>query len=208
MKKAFLIAALGMVVGGTCMSQRNNDALGGAMNNTEDFDDAMESFERGGATNAEEYFFGVQAMVVIIDVKLRAVEYLDSMDAKPEEITSHCDDMLKLIKNCKKAMQRYEGKGWTMQDKLQALTIEWVDAVKMLVNNYIKPLAIPFSIPDKDWKDADFDFYDKYLAAYEIYLEIDNRWVDFQYEFAAANGFELSAETIDMDPLIKEEVGQ
>jgi hypothetical protein len=207
MKKSFLLLPLGFAFLASCGNSTNNDALNQIMDDKDDFDAATVSFEDGGATNGEEYFFGVQAEVVEIDVKLREVENLDEQDATTEEFGTHFDTMLVMIDDCKKAMKQYEGKGWPKQDELQALTVEWVDAVKGLINDHLKPLAAPMSIPDDQWEDADFEKYDAYLVAYETYLEVDSRWVDFQYEFASANGFQLSDETIDMDALIEEDMG-
>lgn len=34
------------------------------------------------------------------------------------------------------------------------------------------------------------------------FLEVDAEWVAFQYKFAAANGFILSTQTIDVDTLL------
>lgn len=208
MKKSFLLLPLGLAFMASCGNQPDNDALNQIMESQDDFQEATVSFEDGGATNGEEYFFGVQAEVVEIDLKLREVENLDEMDATVEEFNTHYDTMLVMVEDCKKAMDKYKGKGWPKQDELQALTIEWVDAVKGLVNDYLKKLAAPMSVPDDQWKDADFDLYDEYLLAYETYLEVDSRWVDFQYEFASANGFQLSDETIDMDALIEEDMAQ
>lgn len=208
MKKSFLMLPLGLAFLASCGNQPDNEALNQIMEDNTDFVEATVSFEEGGATNGEEYFFGVQAEVVEIDVKLREVENLDEMDATAEEFGIHYDTMLVMIEDCKTAMKQYEGKGWPKQDQLQALTIEWVDAVKGLVNDHLKALAAPMSIPDDQWKDKDLELYDEYLVAYEAYLEIDSRWVDFQYEFADANGFELSSETIDTDALIEEDMAQ
>jgi hypothetical protein len=195
MKKILLVALLGLAFSVSGLSQRRNDALNQIMEDKEDFDAAMLSFQQGNAKNGEEYFFGVQAGVVWIDVKLRSIEYLDSMDVKAKVLNAHLDVMLTMIEDCKRAMVQYEGKGWKKQNELRSLTIEWLNAVKMLVNDHLRGLALPMSIPDKKWKDAYYDAYDAYLAAYEIYLEIDSRWVDFQYEYAEANGFALSDET-------------
>jgi len=208
MKKSFLLLPLGFAFLASCGNQPDNDALNQIMDDKEDFEAAVVSFEDGGATNGEEYFFGVQAEVVDIDVMLREVESFDETDASKEEFAIHYDTMLVMIDDCKKAMKQYEGKGWPKQEQLQALTVEWVDAVAALVNDYLKPLAAPMSIPDDQWKDKDFELYDEYLLAYEAYLEIDSRWVDFQYEFATANNFQLSDETIDMDALIEEDMAQ
>lgn len=207
MKKSFLYLPLSLAFLASCgESQSNSDALNQIMNDQEDFQEATVSFEDGGATNGEEYFFGVQAEVVEIDVKLREIDNLDEMDATEAEFKEHLDTMVIMIDACKKAMDLYKGKGWPKQDELQALTVEWVDAVKGLIDNHLRGLAAPMSIPDDQWTDANLEAYDAYAVAYEEYLEVDSRWVDFQYTYAAANGFQLSSETIDMDALIEEDM--
>jgi len=205
MKKLFLMP-LGLAFLASCGNSVDNTALQTPMEDKEDFEEATVSFEDGGATNGEEYFFGVQAEVVEIDVMLREVDNFDEIDASEEEFNIHYDTMLVMIENCKKAMNLYDGKGWPMQQDLEDLTIEWLDAVAGLVNDYLYKLAKPMSVPDDKWKDADFDLYDEYLVALEAYYEVDNRWVDMQYTYAEANGFELSDETIDMDAMIEEDM--
>ncbi|MBK6527137.1 MAG: hypothetical protein IPG07_17260 [Crocinitomicaceae bacterium] len=210
MKKLFLILPLGLGFVSSCgnsgETEVNNDALNEVMESQDDFVEATISFEEGGATTGEEYFFGVQAEVVEIDVKLREIDDLDEMDATEEEFTTQLDTMLAMIEHCKKAMDLYAGKDWPKRQELHDLTIEWVDAVAMLVNDHLRGLAKPMSTPDDKWTKKENALYDKYLDAYEVYSEIDGRWVDFQYVYADANGFELSDEGIDMDALIEEDM--
>lgn len=206
-KKLFIYPAVAaMLVACGSGTTVNNDALNTVMETNDDFQEATVSFEDGGATNGEEYFFGVQAEVVEIDVKFREVDVLDEEDAAPEEFYAIYDTMIVMIADCKKAMDLYNGKGWPKQKELQELTIEWVNGVQDLVDNYLRDLAVPMSIPDEEWSDKDMKLYEKYAEAYDKYLEVDGRWVDFQYEYAAANNFELSDETIDADALVEEDL--
>jgi len=200
--------ALGLVssCGNSEETEVNNDALNEVMESQDDFVEATISFEEGGATTGEEYFFGVQAEVVEIDVKLREIDDLDEMDASEEEFTTQLDTMLAMIDHCKKAMDLYAGKDWPQRQELHDLTIEWVDAVAMLINDHLRALAKPMSTPDDKWTKKENALYDKYLDAYDVYSEVDGRWVDFQYVYADANGFELSDEGIDMDALIEEDM--
>lgn len=204
-KKIFVIAGLGLFLLNSC-GNSNSDALNQVMETKDDFEEAALSFEEGGATNGEEYFFGVQAEVVDIDVKLREIETMDEEDATESEFNSHFDEMLSMIEECRKALDLYSDETWPKRQQLHDLTLEWVAGVEGLINNHLVNIAAALGTPDEDWSDADFDSYDEYLTAYDEYLEIDNRWVDFQYEFAAANGFQLSDETIDMDALIEEDL--
>jgi hypothetical protein len=206
MKKLFLLILFGFAFSAPGASQPDDTALHGYIDDKEEYRVAMSSFHQGKATNAEEYFFGILAQVVWIDVKYNAVAYLDSANVNPNVFELHFDYMNSMIEDCKRAMKIYEGKGWKRQEELQQLTIEWLDAMMLLVNNYMRPLAKSMSIPENEWKDADHALYDKYITAREDYFEVDTRWVDFQYIYAHANGFELSDETIDLDPLIQQDI--
>lgn len=206
MKNIFLVLPIGIALLASCGGNTNNDALNEIMETKDDFDEAAVSFEKGGATNGEEYFFGVQAEVVEIDMKLREVDNLDEMDATEEEFKAHYDEMLEMVEHCKTAMNLYTGNDWPKRQELHDLTVEWVDGIKALINDYLLALAKPMSIPDEEWTDDDIALYDAYAEAYDAYIEIDNRWVDFQYTYASANGFELSDEGIDMDALIEEDM--
>ena len=101
MKKLFLILPLGLGLVSSCgnsgETEVNNDALNEVMEDQDDFVEATISFEEGGATTGEEYFFGVQAEVVEIDVKLREIDDLDEMDA----LLSHIDSFKIFLKRQK-----------------------------------------------------------------------------------------------------------
>lgn len=206
MKKLTALLVFTFLFSLTGLCQLEMDSMDVLIESGDDFSQASIDFAKGEATNGEEYFFGVLSAVIGIDVKFNAITVLDEIDAHPDEFITYLDTIIVLIEDCKAAMKLYEGKGWNNQEKLQALTIEWVDAVKTLVVDHLYGLVVPFSTPDEDWKKADTKLYDNYILALEYYYEVDTRWVDFQYEFAAANGFELSTETIDVDALIEEEM--
>jgi hypothetical protein len=210
MKKLLFMLPLGLGLVSSCGNsgdtEVNNDALNEVMESQDDFVEATISFEEGGATTGEEYFFGVQAEVVEIDVKLREIDDLDEMDATEEEFTTQLDTMLVMIEHCKKAMDLYAGKDWPKRQELHDLTIEWVDAVAMLINDHLRGMTKVMSVSSDDLSKKELALYDKYNKAYEIYDEVDGRWIDMQYEYADANGFELSDEGIDMDALIEEDM--
>lgn len=209
MKKFYLvgIVATGLLLG-SCgeQSSSNDDILGEVLTDKEDFDAAVKSFGEGGATDGREYFDGVLAEVVGVDVKFREVLSLDEMDASEEEITAVLDSAVHKIKEGREALNLYADKNWPKRAEMHDLTMEWFTSIEGLINNYLYKLAGPMSKPDDTWTDADYDLYDEYADAYENgYLEVDNRWVDFQYEYADANNFEISG-TIDEEALVEEEL--
>lgn len=206
MKKIFFLLVPGLLFSVSVFGQRNNDALDGSANDKEAYRNATMDFYHGKARTGEEYFFGILAAVVWIEVKWNGMEHLDSIDAKPEVFETHYDVMISMIEDCRMGMKQYEGRGWAKQKELQDLTVEWLNAMKVLVNDHLRPLAQAMSIKDKKWTDADHAAYDNYLEALEIYYEVDNRWVDFQYVYAKANRFELSDQTIDLTPLMEEDI--
>lgn len=209
MKKVYLagIAATALFLGSCGENSSSDDnILGEVLTDTEDFDAAIKSFGEGGATDGREYFDGVLAEVVEVDVKFREVLSLDDMDATEEEIVHVLDSAIHKIAEGRRALKLYEGENWPKRAEMHDLTIEWFDAVEDLINDYLYDLAGPMSTPDEEWTDENFAFYDEYVDAYEAgYLEVDSRWVDFQYEYAAANGFEISG-TIDEDAMVEEQL--
>ena len=191
----------------SCGGGTENNALDDRLEDKEDFDAAAVSFADGEATTGEQYFFGVLAEVVKVDVKVLEIDDLDEMDAELSIFNETLDSCLVLIKDTRKALDLYKDKSWPKREKLHDLTNEWLSTVENIVNTYLRPLAPAMAKADEEWTDADFDLYDKYVEALDVYDEVDGRWVDFQFEFAKANGFELSeTETIDMDALVEEEM--
>jgi len=208
MKKILLILpAIALFIGSCGNQEVANDALDTKMEDKDDFDDAIVSFADGEATTGEQYFFGVQAEVVEIDVKLREMEDLDAMDAPVSDFNASMDEMIEMINGTRKALDLYKTKDWPKRQELHDLTIEWVAGVETLVNDYLRDLAEPLSGPDDNWSDSNLELYEKYIEAEEtFYADIDDRWVQFQDVFAAANGFELSDEAIDMEALIEDDL--
>ncbi|MEX1000549.1 MAG: hypothetical protein WDZ35_00390 [Crocinitomicaceae bacterium] len=170
-----------------------------------DFDKTAKSFSEGGAKTGREYFLGVQAEVIEVDVKLREVNKLDQNNVAEEKIISVLDTALALIKDAKKAMEVYEAGTWPKQDELHQLTIDWFDVVADLIENHLYELAEPMSRPDDTWTDEEIARYDVYSEAYNSFYEIDNEWIDFQTVYADANNFKLKG-TIDEDAMVDEEV--
>lgn len=182
-----------------------SNALNERLENKDDFDAAAVSFSNGEASTGEQYFFGVLADVVKVDAKVLEIDNLDDKDAELSVFNETLDSCLILIKDTRKALDLYKDKTWPKREKLHDLTIEWLSTVENIVNTYLRQLAPAMAVADEEWTDADFDLYDKYVAALEVYDEVDGRWVEFQFEFAKANDFELNeTETIDMDALVEE----
>jgi hypothetical protein len=207
MKKLFYVLPIASVMFLTACGEgdSSSDALDGEMTESGDFDAAVASFSEGGATDGEEYFSGVLAEVVEVDVKFREIKELDEIDATEEEITGVLDDAVQMIKDARAAMDLYTDKDWPKRAELHDLTLEWFSTVEALMNDYLYDLAEPMSRPDDTWTDEEIAFYEEYTVAYEGFYEVDSEWVEFQHEYAAANGFVLSG-TIDEDALVEEEV--
>lgn len=206
--KKILIAIPALALFFTACGDGKENNLENLLQDKEDFDKATVTFEEGGAENGEQYFFGVQAEVIEVDVKFREVEILDEENASVEKINAALDSVLVIIKDAKKSMKQYNGKDWPLQDELNDVTEEWFDGIKMLVDDYLRPLAPAFAKADEDWTDDEIDLYTEYLDAYDEYLEVDEEWVNFQYEYADANGFTFGAETIDVDALVEEDMNK
>jgi hypothetical protein len=206
MKKLLFMLPVSALFLASCGGGNEETALDEPLETQEDFEAAVGSFADGEATTGEDYFFGVLAEVIEVDVKFNEIDRLDEMDAEVAQFNEVIDSGLILINDGRKALDLYKDKDWPKRQQLHDLTMEWFASMEGLFNNHLKGLAGPMSKPDADWTDADTKLYDDYLAALEGYYEVDGRWVDFQYEFAAANGFELSDETIDVDALVDEDM--
>lgn len=205
MKKVFLAGLTAVLFLGSCGESADSDALTGALTDASDVQEAVKSFADGGATNGEEYFSGILAAVVDVDVKLREVMRMDEMDSPEDKINDVLDSTLAKIDAGRNAINVYKSESWPKRAEFHTLTMEWFATVENLVNDYLIDLAEPMSRADDTWSQEELDFYDEYLVAYEAYLEVDGRWVDFQYVYAAANGFTIEG-TIDEEAMVDEEL--
>ena len=206
--KKFLIAipAAAMLLA-SCGGGSHNDALEAQIDTLDEILAAGGSFNEGNAATAEQYFFGVQAEVVEIDIKMAEIDKLDQMDADVEEFNAVIDSALHIMTECRKAMALYEDKNWAKKDKLNELTHEWFDGMVDIINNYVKDLAEPMSRPDEDLTDDEFDLFAEYYAALEeFYADIDMRWVEFQYEYGDEHGIVFGDESYDVEELAEEEM--
>lgn len=206
MKKFLVAIPMAALFLASCGS--NDTALEDALESIEDFNDATNSFADGNAKTGEEYFQGLLASVIAADVKYREMEELDKMDASEKEITGALDSCIVIMNDARKALNKYKSKDWPKRAEFHDLTLEWFDGLEGLIKNYMRPLAKAMSKPDEDWTDEEYDLYAEYEEAYDDFLEIDERWVAFQHEYAAANGFVLGTNTIDVDALVEEDMAK
>ncbi len=178
------------------------NTLDSSMVELPDFVMSCEAFEQGEASTGEQYFTGLLAEVIRIDVYYQKMIAADNRDASAQTITSIIDSALISIESTRKALDVYLDKDWPKRKTFHYLTIQWIEAMEAMLINYAKPLTIPMSRPDETWTDQEIEIYDEWLSTYELYLELDSHWVAFQNEYAEANGFTLGTETIDIDELM------
>lgn len=199
MKKSVLL--LFVFLGATFAGFAQDNPLDRSNRTEAEFEESAACFLAGDATNGEEYFVGVLAYLIIIESNLKMVQVLDERDAPLSEFKAVISKNKSLQKDARKALDIYEDKTWPKRDQMHEITMEWLNSVDGLFKNYIKKLAEPMSRPDDTWSEKELDFFDnEYIAAYDAYLQVDSRWVDFQYKFAEANGFVIKG-TVDMDGL-------
>lgn len=174
------------------------------MNSNEDFVSAVELFYDGEASSGKEYYAGVLAEVVLIDLKYRIMEELDNVDASEREILNSINNCLDQINHCRFAIKQYADKKWPEKDELNRLTHRWINSIESMMDDYAKPLAAPMAKPDEEWNDEEFELYERWNDSYDAFLIVDDEWVQFQYVYAIANGFILDDETIDIDGMVEE----
>lgn len=206
MKRLLLFVPVVAMMMASCGS--SDTSLDEVLEDINDIDNAANSFAEGNAKDGEEYFSGLLAEVIEVDVKYREMEELDMQDASEKEITAVLDSCLLSIKEAKKALNLYKDKDWPKRAEFHDLTLEWFAGIENMVKKYAKPLAAAMAKPDEDWTDDEYDLYDQWQEDYDEFLDLDNRWVEFQHEYAAANGFMLSSETIDVDALVEEDMNK
>jgi|GEM_PF-3349360 len=169
----------------------------------DDFKENARTLSNGEATDAVTYFDGVFGYIIQIDAHFNSFTALDEEDAALTEFNLTINLCRSLIFDLRKAMVLYQDKRWEKKSEFDKLTHKWVGIVEKILDKYIVQLAEPMSKPDSEWSDKELKlFNDKYLSAYETYLEIDQEWVDFQRIFANANYFTLGPE-VDADSILK-----
>jgi len=155
------------------------------------FEQVLVGFENGNANSAIAYFEGCLAGLVLVENDFYRFEDLDEVNAPLSEFTAASDRCLARIERTKNALKGYELETWPLREEMAIKTRNWLSIVKRLVTTYLIELSEPLSRSDDTWSDEDHDLYDRYAEEYEVYLVIDQDWVDFQYEFAEANDFEI-----------------
>lgn len=206
MKKIYLAGLAAMLVLGSCGGSETSGDINADLNTNAGVQEAAISFGEGGATNGLEYFNGLLSAVVAVDVKFNEIEKLDDMDASVGKINATIDSTFAKIAQGRAAIDLYNDKSWPKRGEFHKLTEEWFNVIERITKDYLVALAEPMSRPDDTWTDAELELYDAYALAFDDYYEVDQRWVDFQEIYAAANNFEIGG-TIDEEALIEEELG-
>jgi hypothetical protein len=161
-------------------------------------------FAMGKAETGLEYFQGVLAGIVLADLDMRRLDILDDQNAAVNEFVENGKLCLMHVASLRESMAFYTTANWPLISKFNELTIAWLDCVEKLVNDYHFKLAASYSKADEDWTDADWDLYEEYLVVLDNYYAIDDEWVEFQYAYAEANGFEIGF-IIDEDAMLDTE---
>ena len=169
-----------------------------ALEDKVEYEENALEFARGEAVDGEKYFEGILAAVVLVDADLRNSIVLDDTGAGLDEIMANIKSCLVNIETARASLALYTTKTWPLRSEFHDLTLKWLKSVEGLMTDYLTELAEPMSRPDSTWSQAELDFYETYIVAYDEYLKVDSDWVDYQYVFAAENGFEISG-TIDVD---------
>lgn len=205
MKKVYLAGLAAMLVLGSCGGSETAGDINADLTSSEGLQEASLSFGEGGANSGLEYFNGLLSAVIAVDIKFNEIEKLDEMDASLEQINATIDSTFSKINQGRAAINLYKNESWPKRAEFHTLTEEWFNVIERITKDYLVDLAEPMSRPDETWSDSEFEFYDEYVIAYDDYLEVDQRWVDFQEVYAAANNFEIGG-TIDEEALMEEEL--
>ncbi|MFT4602003.1 MAG: hypothetical protein ACI857_002189 [Arenicella sp.] len=205
MKKLFYVLPLAVLL--MSCGEGSSDDLDITENSSiDEINEAAASFNDGGATDAETYFQGLVAEVVKIDVHFHEIASLDEIDAEEDDFLKVLDSTVHYIAEGRKGIDMYSSEDWSKRAEFHELTLQWFASIEGLVNDYLYDLAGPMSRADESWTDEENALYEEYANAYSGFSAIDEDWMDFQYEFAAANGFELSVEGYDEGAMIDEEL--
>ena len=99
----------------------------------------------------------------------------------------------------------YKDKKWSKRAEFHVLTMEWFATIEKIVKTNLTPLVAAMAKPAEEMTRVESKKYDKYINALEKYYDVDGRWVAFQYQYAAANGFVIEG-IIDQDALLDKEL--
>ena len=199
MKYSLLLMCL-MFIGHSLQGQIN--PLDVKLQHKSDYEAAAQSFSKGEAEDAQQYYLGILSEIVLIDGYLQQFVQLDKVDAPIAQFQQTIRSCESGIERTKKSLKLYKKNKWALREKMERRTLNWVNSVQSLIDRYIVDLDEPFSREDSTWVEADYSLYKKYVYAYEDYLDIDQQWVDFQYEFAKANNFSIKGEIDPADIVV------
>ena len=204
MKKIHSARLVALLVIASFSNLSNSQVLTGQITDSEELQEAALSFSEGGATNGNEYFNGLVAAIVAVDVKFGEIDRLDEMDGSEKQFYDCINLTLKKIEEGRAAIELYKDKKWPKRAEFHVLTIEWLATVENIVKTNLTPLVAAMAKPADEMTDEESTQYETYLIALEAYYEVDGRWVDFQYEYADANDFTIEG-TIDEEAIMEEE---
>lgn len=207
MKRVYLVGAAAMVLllgscGGSSSEIDMNDVLTQDPG-TNEIHDAAAGFSEGLSSTGQQYFSGLLAEVIEVDVKFKEVERMDDLDADAEKIKETLDATLNKIDEGREAIALYESENWPQRAEFHTLTEEWFDTIENLVNDHLYDLAEQLSRPEDTWTQDDWTTYEMYLVDLEAFYEVDKRWVAFQFIYADANKFEIG-QPIDEEAMVND----
>ncbi len=157
----------------------------------EEFELALTSFENGEAVTAKQYFRGCLAGLILVENDLNLYQEMDDLNAPLADFTETTVRCLNRIKRTEDALKKYESQTWPLRVRLEVKTLNWMSEVKLLINTYLIELSEPLSRPEDTWNEENYAQYYLYRQAYDRYLLVDEAWIEFQYEFAEANDFQI-----------------
>ncbi|MDG1913848.1 MAG: hypothetical protein P8I55_04560 [Crocinitomix sp.] len=140
----------------------------------EDLVAAAASFGQGNATNAVRYYKGILAGLVHIDQLLASYVIMDEADAPVCAFIENIVQTLSIIKQTKESLKLYKSEDWILHNEMEGKTLDWLNSVEGLMDDYMVKLAEPLSRADETWSEDEYKFYDKYLEAYDKFLAIDD----------------------------------
>lgn len=203
----FFIANAGISQTDTVATSISTDTLPYIKSELQELKNDASTFAMGRAESGIVYFQGVLAGIVLADLDIRRFDALDEQNAPVADFVKNGESCLMHIAALRESMTFYTNAGWPLSAKFHELTIAWLDCVEGLVKNHYFKLGEAFSKADEDMTDEEWDLYEEFYLAQTIYFEVDQEWVDFQFEFAEANGFEIGF-LIDEDAMLETEASE
>lgn len=209
MKKILLLAAgFGLMTACSVDESSLEDWENWADENTQmdDIEENVEDFANGEVYSGRGFFNGLLSENLDCDVKFHEVEALADEGATVEELHAAIDVCLDVCNNAMAAYKMNKKADWPLAQEYLDLSKDWTETVMWICEDYLYDMA---EVWNTDWDamtDEQLDLWDEYDLAMEEFWEVDWEWVDYQEVYAAANGFELSEDGIDVDDLVGEDM--